>query len=149
MLELKTVVPGQLALMAQPSPKDLASLADHGFKTLISNRPDGEMPGQPTSNEIRDAAEEHGLRYVYVPVTLNNITRQDVDAFLNALKHEPSPAIAHCGTGKRSYLLWAAGEVLYNEKLEGALIERAEALGLNVQELPQIVEQIRQNESRG
>lgn len=143
MLNLKAVIPEQLAVVAQPSKAELATFVNEGFKTLINNRPDHESPDQPTASEMRAAAKEHGLHYVHIPVTAGSIRREDVDAFRKALESEPTPVVAHCGSGKRSYLLWAAGEVLYNNQSDRDLVEQAKEIGLDASDLPRVVEQVR------
>lgn len=143
MLNVHVVTPGQLSVAAQPAETDLPSLRREGFKTLIGNRPDNENPNQPAVSDIRAAAEECGLRFVYIPVTAESISRQDVDAFNTALENEPTPAVAHCGSGRRSFILWAAGQVIYNGRSEVELIQQAKDIGLDVSDLPQIVERIR------
>ena len=47
------------ALSASPqiAPEDLPAIAAQGFRSVISNRPDGEEPGQPSSEDLRQAAE--------------------------------------------------------------------------------------------
>lgn len=138
MIELKTVVPGQLAVTAQPMPEDLGLLEKQGYKTLISNRPDNEQEGQPTAEQMRTAAEKHHLTYIHIPVTLDSISRAKIDAFRESLKGAQPPTIAHCGSGKRAYLLWAAGEVLYHGRAVDELIDQA--AGIDAKELHQIVQ---------
>src|SRR5205814_1175915 len=86
----------------------LADLAKEGVKTLINNRPDGEEPVQLSSADARAQAEKLGLQYIYLPVRTDTITAADIDAFARALKSSPKPILAHCRSGTRCYLLWAA-----------------------------------------
>ena len=46
---------------------DVGEVASLGFVKLINNRPDGEVPGQPTNAEMQAAAAEAGLDYVHIP----------------------------------------------------------------------------------
>ena len=46
----------------------MAEIAALGVTTIVNNRPDGEEPGQPSGDEIADAAEAAGLVYREVPV---------------------------------------------------------------------------------
>jgi|GEM_PF-421188 len=53
----------------QLTPEAMASLAAAGFKSVINNRPDFEGgPDQPTSEQVRAAAEAAGLVYRHLPV---------------------------------------------------------------------------------
>jgi uncharacterized protein (TIGR01244 family) len=53
------------ALSASPqiAPEDLPAIAAQGFRSVISNRPDGEEPGQPSAEDLRQAAEAAGLAF--------------------------------------------------------------------------------------
>ena len=69
------------ATAPQISPADMQEIAEHGFKTVINNRPDGEGgPTQPTSSEMEKAAQEAGLRYAYLPVVSGQIIRRNDEA---------------------------------------------------------------------
>ncbi|HKP79063.1 MAG TPA: sulfur transferase domain-containing protein, partial [Phenylobacterium sp.] len=52
----------------QISVADVAEAARQGFKTVISNRPDGEEPGQPPAAEFEAAAQAAGLAFFHIPV---------------------------------------------------------------------------------
>ena len=43
------------ALSASPqiAPEDLPAIAAQGFRSVISSRPDGEEPGQPSAEALR------------------------------------------------------------------------------------------------
>ena len=56
--------------------------AEHDFKTIVCNRPDGEDWGQPTADEIAAAAKEHGMVFVHIPVISGRITPQNVEDFI-------------------------------------------------------------------
>ncbi len=47
---------------------DVARAKAEGFVLLINNRPDGEAPGQPTSDQFEAAAQAVGLAYAHIPV---------------------------------------------------------------------------------
>lgn len=125
MFQVKTIVPGKFAVAGQPAPQDLLTVAEQGYRTLISNRPDSEAESQPSAEVMRASAATHGLDYVHIPVTLGSISRRDIDAFQEAVESAPKPVLAHCGSGKRAFLLWAAGEVLYHNRPADELVEQA------------------------
>lgn len=97
------------AVSAQLSPEDFAQLAQHGFRSVINNRPDGEGgPNQPSDAELRDAAEAHGIFYAYLPVPGMQFDERTV-AHMRALIGElPAPTLAFCRTGNRSAGLYRA-----------------------------------------
>lgn len=143
MVEPKVVVPNKFAITAQPQPADVELLAEQGYRAIINNRPDGEKNDQPKAEEVREAARQQGLHYEHMPVTLESITREDVLAFRQSVVLAPDPVVAHCGTGKRSYILWAAGEIIDKGRGVDELITHGESIGVDVQkELPQVINRI-------
>ncbi len=66
---------------AQITADDVVKIADQGVKTLICNRPDGEGADQPNVIEIEEAAQRHGLKVIYQPVSSGKITDQQVTEF--------------------------------------------------------------------
>ena len=77
----------------------VAVLAEHGFKTIVNNRPDGEQWGQPTSDEIAAAAAEHGIDYVFLPVRSNGVVPADVEAFIAAREKMKGPCCCSAAPG--------------------------------------------------
>ena len=53
----------------QLAPEALAALAAAGVRRIVSNRPDGEEPGQPTAAEMEQAARDAGMAFAWIPVT--------------------------------------------------------------------------------
>ncbi len=102
----------KLSVSPQPSADDIKSLRRQGFATLINNRPDAEDAAQPGTDVESQEAEQCGLSYAYVPVTLGTITEADVRAFQKAVDASEGPVFAHCKSGTRSLTLHLIGEVL-------------------------------------
>lgn len=96
-----------LSVGPQITPEDVAELAAAGYRSIISNRPDGESPDQPGWSTIKAAAAAHGMEGLHVPVVASQISDADVESFRNALKLLPKPIAAFCRTGTRATLLWA------------------------------------------
>ena len=95
------------AALPQISRAELAQIAAAGFKSVINNRPDGEGgPSQPMSEDLRLAAEAHGLRYAHLPVVSGHITADQVARFRDLLAQLPQPVVAFCRTGTRSAALY-------------------------------------------
>ena len=86
---------------------DLKVLAAAGFKTIINNRPDGEMPRQPRSETLAKRAKELGIKYHYIPVVSGGMTDRNVADFAKVLPKAKEPVLAFCRTGTRSTILWA------------------------------------------
>ena len=107
----------------QISLADVAEAARQGFKTLISNRPDGEEPGQPTAAEIAAAAEAAGLAFHHIPVR-GGPTPEQVEATQAVLQEADLPVLAFCRSGTRSIVTWSLSQAT-----SGAL-SRSELVGL-------------------
>jgi uncharacterized protein (TIGR01244 family) len=133
-----TVVEQDFAVASQVTPADIADIAKEGVRTLINNRPDGEETGQLASSEARAQAEKLGLQYVYLPVQTGTITAADLDAFARALKSSPKPILAHCRSGTRCYLLWAATQAVHGKDVN-QLVMRAAGDGYDIRALPDLL----------
>lgn len=105
-MQIAILTPNVSAL-PQPEIADIAELADRGYRSIISNRPDGESPDQPAWNDIKAAATARGMEAVHIPVVASAITEADVRNFVQSLERLPKPIAAFCRTGTRSTLLWA------------------------------------------
>jgi sulfide:quinone oxidoreductase len=138
MESLKRLTPF-LAVAAQMQPADMGSLAAAGFRSVINNRPDGEGEGQPTSAEMRAAAQASGLDYHHLPVVSGQIGEGDVAAFAELLAQVRGPVLAFCRTGTRSTSLWALSEAHHLDPL--TLLETARANGYDLSGLSQRLEQ--------
>lgn len=96
-----------IAAAPQVAPEELRTVADAGYRSVISNRPDGEAPDQPSAAEMARAAEAAGLEFRHIPVVPGAISPDDVTAFKAALAELPRPVLGFCRTGTRTTSLWA------------------------------------------
>jgi sulfide:quinone oxidoreductase len=142
MLPTLTEIAEGLNVAGQITREDIAELAKEGYLTIINNRPDGEEPGQLTHDEAASEAEKHGIQYRYIPVLTNTITRRDVTAHQNAILRGPHKVLAHCRSGTRSYLLWAAARALYERESPLKLVAEAAIKGYDLRALPSLVENL-------
>ena len=109
----------QISVAPQIAPEDCAVAKRRGFAAIINNRPDGEVPGQPSSAEMRVAAEAAGLRYCAIPVDHSGFSMPQIDAMAAELGAAElgaaelgagGPVLAFCRSGTRSTNLWALAE---------------------------------------
>lgn len=96
-----------LSLTPQITPDEIAELAKAGYRSIISNRPDGESPDQPDWSTIKAAANQHGMEACHIPVVASQISAADIQRFRKTLRLLPKPIVAFCRTGTRAVLLWA------------------------------------------
>jgi uncharacterized protein (TIGR01244 family) len=94
----------------QLPPEALAELAASGVRRIVSNRPDGEDPGQPTAAEMEIAARAAGLDFDWIPVSGMPAPAQVAAA--GALLADSRPTVMFCRSGMRSTALWAMSERL-------------------------------------
>jgi sulfide:quinone oxidoreductase len=137
-----TPIIDSLSVAGQIAREDIAELAKQGYGTIINNRPDGEEPGQLSHEEAAAEAAKHGIEYRYIPVLTNTITRRDVVAHQNAVLRGPQKVLAHCRSGTRSYLLWAAARALYDGESPLKLVAQAALKGYDLRVLPSLVEKL-------
>lgn len=128
-----------LSVAPQIAASDIPDIAALGYRVLINNRPDAEEPGQLASDEARGVAERSGLAYEYLPVTAATLTIAEVDAFGQLLAGLEGPILAHCRSGTRCYLLWAATQVRGGKASAADLIRQAAEKGFDISALARFV----------
>ncbi|WP_194744378.1 TIGR01244 family sulfur transferase [Thermaurantiacus tibetensis] len=112
----------------QITPQDVPAIAAAGFGHIVNNRPDGEVPGQPTGAEIAAAAAAVGLGYTEIPVDHSGFSLEQVAALRAVLAAADRPVLGFCRSGTRSTLLWALAEAAAGAEPE-SLLETAAAAG--------------------
>ena len=90
----------------QISESDLPAIAEHGIRTVVNNRPDGESAGQPETADLSQAAAGLNMAYVYFPVPSNGITPEHVQGFAAMRDGLEGPVLLFCRSGARSAKLW-------------------------------------------
>lgn len=118
-----------IAVSGQISPGHVADIAAAGYKVLVNNRPDGEEPGQPTSDAIAAAAQLAGLEYHYLPITAASFPGPDVERMGRLLDDSAGPVFAYCRSGTRCTNLWVASR---EEGLRQEAGEHARKLGYDL-----------------
>jgi len=98
------------AVSPQITPEDVVAIAEAGYTTLVCNRPDGEIPPEVQSEQIRKAAEAAGLGFVFNPVVGGAISMDNVTAQGVALSESNGPVLAYCASGNRSSIVWALSQ---------------------------------------
>jgi uncharacterized protein (TIGR01244 family) len=88
---------------------DFAKLAAQGFRSVVSNVPDGESTMHPSAAEEAELAGAAGLGFRHVPVTKSQAFGDPVvEGMSQALSELEGPVLAHCASGLRSAVAWAA-----------------------------------------
>lgn len=97
-----------ITISGQITADDVKFLADQGYKTLVNNRPDGEEPGQPTSDEIKAAAEALGMTYAHIPFSGGMLEMRHVEEFADFFNATERPLHIFCRSGNRSSIILQA-----------------------------------------
>lgn len=108
------------AVAPQISVDDLDILKARGFRTILCNRPDGEVTSEQNAATMEAACRDRGLDFVLNPLSHGALTPDHVsiqrDAALSG-----EPVLAYCASGNRSSILWGlamAGAMPVEEILE-------------------------------
>ena len=118
-----------LSVAAQITPQDIPNLAAQDFTVVVCNRPDGEMPGQATMDEIEAACNATDLLFVRYPVDAMNFPGPDIEG-LGALFDDPGQSVlAYCRTGTRCANLWVTTQ---NGVAQAAAMQTARDIGFDL-----------------
>jgi sulfide:quinone oxidoreductase len=104
-----TWITPRFAIAPELNADDFANLAKLGFKSILSNRPDGEEGATLTAKREAVLAWQAGLQFRHVPTSkLDVFTDSVVEGMADALADLQGPVLAHCKSGIRSAIVWAA-----------------------------------------
>ncbi len=138
MTQTRFITP-EFAVSGAPSREDLAEAAQQGFRSVINNRPDGEDQAQLTGAEEGEIAAAAGLEYRHIPVRMADVFDDDVVAAMRqALDSLPRPVLAHCKTGIRSLITWAAAEA--RARPAGEVLDTLRQAGVDLDHLREEIE---------
>lgn len=129
MTDIRRISP-DFSVSAQVDPEEFEALAAAGFRSVISNRPEGEEPGQPSWEQIAAAAQAAGMEARHIPVTPGAYGDEDVSRFAAALEEMPGPVLGFCRTGTRAASMWALSQA--GRQSPDAIIEAAAAGGYDI-----------------
>jgi sulfide:quinone oxidoreductase len=103
---------------------DFERAAAAGFRAVVNFRPDGESQDQIAAIEARQAAERHGLSYVHIPASQYDVLTDDVvDVAQTAFRELSGPVLAHCASGQRAAIIWAATQARGGKPVAGIICD--------------------------
>jgi uncharacterized protein (TIGR01244 family) len=141
MIRLTRITP-QFAVTGALQEGDFAEIAAAGFKSVLSNLPDGESGAHLGSRREAELVARAGLAFRHVPTTKADLfTDRVVDGVGDALRELPGPVLAHCASGQRSAVAWAAAA----SRLQpvDAVLATLRAAGFNLEPLREELEALR------
>jgi uncharacterized protein (TIGR01244 family) len=118
------------AVAPQIEVTDIAAIAAAGFKTIICNRPDAEVPPSHHASVMEAAAKAAGLTFVINPVTHQTLNMDMVTAQKAAIDASSGPTLAYCASGTRSSIVWALGQA--NEMSADDILSATSAAGYDL-----------------
>ena len=118
-----------LSVASQITTQDIPNLAAQGFTVVVCNRPDDEVPGQATMDEIEAACNAADLIFVRYPVDAMNFPGSDIEG-LGALFDDPGQSVlAYCRTGTRCANLWVTSQ---SGDAQAAAVQTAREIGFDL-----------------
>lgn len=93
------------AVAPQIAIEDLSDLKAQGFRTIVCNRPDGEVPEYLSATAMQRACHDIGLNFVLNPLTHGALSQEHIDIQREAAE-SGAPVLAYCASGNRSSILW-------------------------------------------
>lgn len=116
------VITPHFAVTGAIGPHDFAEISELGYRTVIGNRTEGEVSAPLAASKLAAAAADEGVHYAHVPATKFELfTEPVVSAMAQAIEAAEGPVLAHCASGQRSAIIWAAAQVRHrpvNDVLE-------------------------------
>jgi sulfide:quinone oxidoreductase len=79
-MDYKSLTRG-LSVGPQVTVADLPALKQAGFRAIICNRPDGEGADQPTFEEVSRAAQDLGLKTLYLPIVAGRVSDKEAAGY--------------------------------------------------------------------
>lgn len=117
-----------LLVGGQPTSNQLKTIAEAGYRTVISLRAEAEKgdEGEPAT------VERLGMSFVSIPVPgAAGLTEDNARALSKALDRQDAlPAVVHCGTGERSAALLGLEAFVVDRVSPEAAIDLAKRLGM-------------------
>jgi len=108
-MDIRQITP-TYSVTPQIDPSDLPAIAAAGFKGIICNRPDAEVPPSHQSDAMAAAAKAAGLTFTSIPVTHQGLNMDMVTAQSAAMGSAGGPVLAYCASGTRSSIIWSLSQ---------------------------------------
>ncbi|RIK62166.1 MAG: hypothetical protein DCC65_17885 [Planctomycetota bacterium] len=122
---------GQIYVAGTPTSEGLDQLKDRGVMTVIDLRRQDEIKPE----EVQ-AARDRGMTYVNIPMKSDEMTREQLDAFMEIMRaHSGEPVLVHCAGGSRAGGMYGAYLGKSGQCPADEALRRAKEAGLRNPEL--------------
>ncbi|MFQ3665823.1 MAG: TIGR01244 family sulfur transferase [Sphingomonadaceae bacterium] len=129
------------AAAPQILPEDMAELAAAGFRHVVNNRPDSEVPAELQGEAMAAAAKAAGLGYTAIPVDHSGLSPAQVDQLRAVLAGAGGKVLGYCRSGTRSTMLWALAEAARGTSPD-TITRAAAAAGYDVRSLLPLMQKL-------
>lgn len=102
-----TLISDGVFLTSQLTPDHLRYLRRMRIFTIVDMRPDGEAVDQPSSDDMKRAAEARGMEFHYIPVPHESLPDEAVSSLRTVLEERSRSMVLYCRTGRRAVRLFA------------------------------------------
>lgn len=130
-MHIKTITPAY-AVTPQIAVEDIPAIAAAGFKAIICNRPDAEVPPSHSAAAIAAAAQAAGLGFTVNPVTHQGLNLDMVSVQQAACDAAGGPVLAYCASGTRSSIVWSLAQAQTGQMPTDAIIAATAAAGYDL-----------------
>ena len=137
------VITPRYSVSPQISAEDLPAIAAAGYKTVICNRPDEEVPPSHQAEAIRAATEAAGLRFEVLPLTHQTMTPGNVALQRELYEGCDGPVLAYCASGTRCSVVWALSQA--SDMAADDILQKTQAAGYQLEGLRPALESLSGN----
>ncbi|MBY6134932.1 TIGR01244 family phosphatase [Nocardioides marinus] len=138
-MEAREITP-RYSVSPQISVEDLPAIVAAGFKTVICNRPDEEVPPSHHAATIGAAAKELGLHFEVLPLTHQTMTPENVARQRALYENCEGPVLAYCASGTRCSVVWALSQA--SDLPTEEILSRTQAAGYQLDGLRPTLESL-------
>ncbi|TNF20709.1 MAG: TIGR01244 family phosphatase [Rhodobacteraceae bacterium] len=123
----------------QIAPEDVAAIAAAGFRAIICNRPDEEIPPGIQAEAIAEAARAQGLAFHVLPLTHQTMTPENIARQSDLVAEAGGKVLAYCASGTRCTVIWSLAQALQTGRSVDEILAKAEGAGYALEALrPQL-----------
>lgn len=140
-MDAREITP-RYSVSPQISAEDLPAITAAGFKTVICNRPDEEVPPSHQAETIRAAVEAAGLRFEVLPLTHQTMTAENVARQRELYEGSEGPVLAYCASGTRCSVVWALSQA--SDMAADDILAKTTAAGYQLDGLRPALEELAQ-----
>ena len=126
---MRKTISQRVSVGEQPRKADLEELKKDGVTTVVNLRVVGEETPLTPAEECA-LAEQLGLQYHHLPISLDKLNAAQVKELREILENSKGQVFVHCGLGQRACSLSLAAFGLDTD----SILEQARELGFPVQD---------------